>query len=323
MRKAKSELMKKINGAAATFAIAAAIDLQIIETLATDKMTLPELAKTLSLEAKTLKVLVEQLKMFKILVEDEASLLQLTEEGVFLTKSHPESMRPLARYKASPLLTKPFSYLGEALRTGKSPFILAFQKTLFEYLAENEKEREVYHEAMEYYEKESSKEILSLYDFSKLQQIVDVGGGRGAFLRTLKEHYPHLVGTVFDREEVLASYQGNKISGDFFKEVPPRADGYILRNILHDWDDKECLLILKNVRAAMRKSSHLLLFETIKSDDTHVGKFSDMTLFLLTSGGRGRTAEEIRTLVEKSDLHLEKVTQTKAAKGLFVVTCPR
>lgn len=329
MRKAKSDLIKKINGATVTQALVTAIELNILDYLDNQQRCAKEIAEALSLDLPSLEVLLEQLEMIKIIKKDEAGTLQLTEEGCYLTKNHPESMRALALYKGSKLLLKPLEKLTEAIKTKKRPFTLAFEKSLFSYLEEDQVARESYHEAMEYFERESSKEILSLYDFSKLKSVVDVGGGRGSFLKSVQKRYPHIQGTVFDRKEVLSSCSKDCvnlpssnavfrfISGDFFDSIPTGADGYILRNILHDWDDESAILLLKNIRSAMRLDSRLLLFETIKSPKNHIGKFSDLTLLLLTEGGRGRTGEELMELLTEGGLILHKVYQTGAAKGLI------
>ncbi len=172
--------------------------------------------------------------------------------------------------------------LAEGLKTGRSPFELAYDTDQFTYLHQNPEEMTLFQNAMASYEKQSSTKIVDLYDFTSIKSVLDVGGGTGSFLKTLIAKNPHLKGAVFDLPSVRADQQTSFIAGNFFEEIPSGYGAYILRNILHDWPDEKCLKILENLRFTPK----ILIFETLfdPSHEKRLGKFSDLSMFTLTPG---------------------------------------
>ena len=176
--------------------------------------------------------------------------------------------------------------------------------------------------------------IVAAYDFSQFKHIVDVGGGHGMLLSAIIAAHPDVRGTLFDLQEgVDAAKRGaggplpgvTFTAGDVFETVPEGADAYLFRHLLHDYDDDDCIKMLKNVRRAMKPDSRVLVLEkTVPTDDTPgPGRWLDLHVMLLT-GGRERTVPEYQALFDKAGLKLARVLPTAhpAVEIVEVVAAP-
>ena len=159
--------------------------------------------------------------------------------------------------------------------------------------------------------------IVGAYDFSKLERIVDVGGGHGLLLAGILSPNPRLRGVLYDLPSVVAgasalrqepiSQRCEIIGGDFFKGVPGGADAYILKGIIHDWNDEAALKILKNCRRAIHSDGTLLLVEAVLTRSTGpTTALMDMLMMVLTSG-RERTESEFRCLLQEAGFSMVQV----------------
>lgn len=161
------------------------------------------------------------------------------------------------------------------------------------------------------------------YDFSGVQLAVDVGGGRGALISTILRSYPTMTDILFDLADVInrtgqtveaaveARYKS--IEGNRFESVRGGADAYLMKNVLHDWDDASAVRILQNCRRAMRDRAKLLVIETVLQEEATepLGNLLDLNM-LVMSGGRERTVTEYRKLFEKAGFRLKRITPTMA-----------
>jgi ubiquinone/menaquinone biosynthesis C-methylase UbiE len=207
-------------------------------------------------------------------------------------------------------------------------------KPLFDWLHANPKEGARFQRMMVEVHSPETPAIVAAYDFSPFKQIVDVGGGHGMLLSAIIAANPDVRGTLFDLQEgVDAAKRGaggplpgvTFIAGDVFETVPEGADAYLFRHLLHDYDDDDCIKMLKNVRRAMRSTSRVLVLEkTVPTDDTPgPGRWLDLHVMLLT-GGRERTEPEYQALFEKAGLKLARVLPTAhpAVEIIEVVAAP-
>ena len=172
--------------------------------------------------------------------------------------------------------------------------------------------------------------VLAVYDFSCAKRVVDVGGGNGALLTAILNAFPHLEGTLFDLPHVIERARlldqaglAHRISfkgGDFLDDIPPDGDAYILKKIIHDWPDDVALKILRRCREAMAPGSRLLLIELVMppGNDATFTKFLDLWM-LIWPGGRERTEDEYRTLLESANLSLTKVIPTRSPISVIEV----
>src|SRR6185295_17159085 len=212
-----------------------------------------------------------------IVTESAGGKFALTPLGRMLTSNAPNSMRTSAE-----LLTE---YNGEIWG---HPEGARFQRMMFEVHSPE------------------TPAIVAAYDFSPFKHIIDVGGGHGMLLSAIVAAHPNVRGTLFDLPEgVDAAKRGaggplpgvTFTAGDVFETVPDGADAYLFRHLLHDYDDDDCIKMLKNVRQAMKPDSRVLVLEkTVPTDDTPgPGRWLDLHVMLLT-GGRERTTPEYEAL---------------------------
>jgi hypothetical protein len=160
--------------------------------------------------------------------------------------------------------------------------------------------------------------LLAAYDFSRFQQLVDIGGGEGALLRDILAATPKLQGILFDLPTVVAgaaevltsdvAARCQVVGGNFFDSVPEGADAYLLKSVIHDWPDEDAARILRNARRAMRPEATLLLIEKMVESAARPAGFLD--LLMLVIGGRERTEADFRSLVASAGFSLTRVIPT-------------
>jgi hypothetical protein len=166
--------------------------------------------------------------------------------------------------------------------------------------------------------------IVEAYDFSTFHELVDVGGAHGSLLRAILEVNSDLRGILFDLPPVVKSAQATfrgtdlekrtvLVGGDLFQEIPPDADAYMLKFILHNWSDSKSFEILQNCRNAMRPDSRLLIVEQIipAGNEPFFGKILDLEM-LVVLAGKERTASEFKDLLDASGFKLTRIIPTQS-----------
>jgi SAM-dependent methyltransferase len=251
-----------------------------------------------------------------IFAEDTTGWFRQTALSETLRSDHPESIRPFAMMLGAHFVWKPSGALEETVRTGQPAFERLYGAPFFDYLAGHSDDAQVFNAAMS-----SSPDylaaIVGAYDFSRFERIVDVGGGHGLLLAAILSANPRLRGVLHDLPFVVTGASALRqepisrrceiIGGDFFQDVPAGADAYILKGIIHDWNDEAALKILKNCRRAIHPDGTLLLVETVLTPSTDPAKaLMDMLMMVLTSG-RERTEPEFRSLLKEAGFSMEQV----------------
>jgi hypothetical protein len=210
------------------------------------------------------------------------------------------------------------------IKTGKTSFDKVEGMSVWKYYETHPDEGINFMKAMSGATVAAINNVIPHFDFSGFKMIVDVGGGNGAFLMAVLDSAKEATGIVFDEEYVIAE-TGKEIArrgltgrcdtreGDFFDSVPGGADGYILKHVLHDWNNEESVRILTNCAKAMTVGSKLLVIEAVipEGNVPHPGKFMDINMMAMT-GGRERTVKEFTVLFEKSGLKLTRVITTQS-----------
>jgi hypothetical protein len=168
--------------------------------------------------------------------------------------------------------------------------------------------------------------VLEAYDFTGIGVLVDVAGGHGQVLTSVLKQYPAMGGVLFDLAHVIAgappllesSGVADRVtteSGDFFTAVPAGGDAYIMKHIIHDWDDEQALTILRNIRAQLagKPQGRVILVESVLPADNspHFGKLIDLEMMAMP-GGRERTEAEFRSLFERAGFSRMRVVPTQA-----------
>jgi hypothetical protein len=203
----------------------------------------------------------------------------------------------------------------KSIKTGKSGFEISHGKPLFKWLENNPGTFKVFEESNSIRSRQIAKSLTDSYDFSRVRNIVDVGGGKGDLLIEILGKHKDIKGLIAENspaERINANIDKSGLSNrcrlvkcDFFKKVPTGGDLYILSNILHDWKDAECIKILSNIRKSMKNNSRILILEMVipEGDAFSVSKLLDLEMMMVT-GGLERTKEEFIGLYRASKLDL-------------------
>ena len=228
--------------------------------------------------------------------------------------------RELLLYFGSGSNLAAWSHVGHALETGTSPFEHVHGMNVWEWFEEHADEREMFAHGMMGLTAVDATVIARLYPFERIATICDVGGGCGTLLSELLIRYPLLQGTLCDSAKVLESayrlleargvhQRVRLVPGSFFESVPTGADAYLLKNVLHDWDDERCLAILRNVRTAAGDTGRVLIAERFLDRHSRdpLGVPADLQMMVACSQGRERGVREFERLLEHSQLRLSRV----------------
>ena len=264
--------MDLLHGAAKTQLLAVAAELGIADLLKDGPKPLKVLAEATGTHAPSLYRALRALAGLGVFAETEPECFTLTPLADLLRTDAPGSLRGLAILEGSAWLNRAWADLLSSVRTGKSYFETTHGVTAFEYLQQHPAELAVFTEAMTSNSKLEAVAVCEAYDFSGFHSMVDVGGEEGFLLATILKAYPALKGMLFDRPEVGARARkllraeglGERcevIDGDFFAGVPQGGEAYILKNILHDWDDERAEQILTHCRRAIVPGGRVLVVE--------------------------------------------------------------
>ncbi len=326
--KPEDQMMQWITSKWVSKPIHVAVELGIADLLRDKPMTVETLSHKTDTHAPTLYRLLRALSTVGIFIENDDQMFELTPLGQCLCS---DAMAPLALMFLSDWHEKAWSNLTYSVKSGKPAFEYAFNKKAFDWLENEPEARTVFDQAQGIKALGLVKAVINAYDFSDVNSVCDVGGGEGSFLKEILKAYPHLKGIVSDLPGVMPSAQKtimesnlqNRFSAipfDFFKDAPPAVDIYCLVNVLHDWEDDDCSLILKNIVKVMTKDSRLLIVEYIvePGPEFSVAKLLDLEV-LVMGGGRERTLEEYKKLLSSNNIELAKNLPTDS--GVTVLEC--
>jgi hypothetical protein len=247
-----------------------------------------------------------------------------TEASRFLRSDHPGSLRDYVRMLGLPVFWSAFADLDHSLRTGESAFAKHHPEGVFGYLAKHPEESRIFDAAMTSKSHRDIAAILPAYDFSQFATIADIAGGRGHLLRAILKSSPKTQGVLFDQPHVVAEVAPEKgeklrvVGGDFFADPMPKADAYLLMNIIHDWADADSIKILSAIRRDMPPSARVLIIETVvpPTPGPHLSKELDIAMMALP-GGMERTQEEYVGLALKCDLRLKLLVETMSPYSIL------
>jgi hypothetical protein len=225
-----------------------------------------------------------------------------------------------------------FNELSYSVKTGEDAFTKVFGKHIYEYLAENQVESDLFEKSMTNLTELAIEPLLSVYDFSGYQTIADIGGGEGFLLANILYKYKKVKGLLFDLAEGVKNapsiferfYVSDRVkivSGDFMKSAPGGADAYMLKNIIHNWSDDQCLLILSNIREVLPPQGKILVIEMMIHEDnkSSFGKLIDIQMLVFMRSGKERTLNEFKDLFSKAGLKINRVVPTIAPFSLIEI----
>jgi hypothetical protein len=306
-------LWQLVNGYRLTQALYVAATLGLGDRIGDGARSADDLAAETETHPDALYRLLRALASVGVLHEDDGKQFSVTELGSGLRSDSPVRISAWAAFVGRPHIWNAWGNLLHSVRTGENAFKHVHGTDVWSYRNEHPEDGEIFDRAMNDLTVHINKAILDAYDFGRFGTVVDVAGGRGALLVALLDAYPKLRGVLFDQPAVVAdaiSHERLRVeSGSFFQSVPEGGDAYLLKWIIHDWEDAECLTILRNVRAAMDDEATLLLLERIigEPNTDPAATFSDLNM-LVMPGGRERTVDEFAALLAEAGFELRSVS---------------
>ncbi|WP_216913727.1 methyltransferase [Nocardia noduli] len=315
-------LMEVIAAGWLTQALYAAANLGIADALAEGPRTGRQLARAVGAQEDALHRLMRLLISHGIFTRDARGRYALTALARPLCADSEVSLRDAVLFFGSELHRRHWTHITEAVRTGEAVGAKIDGKPFFEYVADDRETGEIFDRAMTSISTLTMGPLLASYDFGRFGTVVDVGGGEGLLLGEILRGAPRSRGILFDLPEVVAKAPATLAelgvadrcvveSGSFFDRVPPGGDAYLLKHIVHDWDEEQIGQILRVLRTAMTRDSRLLLVELVLPENTrpHPGKYIDLEM-LINTGGRERTESEYRDLLAQAGFTLERCVPT-------------
>jgi len=318
------ELMRLTTGGWAARLVHTAAELGIADHLAGGPRGVDFLAAQTGAHIPSLARLLRALTAIGVLHESGERLYSLTSLGITLRSNVPGSMRAWVLLVFSDDQGTAWEALTHAVRTGELAFRHIFGTDMWARLAQRPEAARLFDEAMQSLTQGVYEPLITNYPFEKFGWIVDVGGGNGSLLQPALERHPAMRATVFDlphvadaaRSRIAAAGLSDRyeaVGGDAFTAVPAGADAYVLKGVIHDWEDKEAIAILRTCRVAMSDSSKLVLIERIlpeqidSNDALTRAKFIHDINMMVNPGGRERTEAEFQNLLTQADLRLTRV----------------
>jgi O-methyltransferase/methyltransferase family protein len=289
-----------------------------------------ELARELKVNEGALYRTMRLLASQAIFEETAARIFKNSELSRFLRTGVPGSLRPLFIFWGSEFYFPCFGEILYSIQTGEPSRTKLAGMDGFEYLRHHPELARIFDEAMTTGAELAGPAIAAAYDFGAWGSLMDVGGGSGILLSHILRAHHGLRGVLADQAHVLErARQRGLLAGelearttmqvcDFFQGIPSGCRAYLMKSVIHDWDDEQSLTILNNCRKAISRDGVLLLVELALSAENipSLGKFIDLAMLVLT-GGRERTVEEYRELLASTGFRLERVIPTAAEFSIF------
>ena len=305
-------------------ALAIAAELEFADHLAAEPLHLEELAKRTKTHAPSLFRLLRALESIGIFRQVSPEVFANTVTSDLLRKDVPGSMLAMVR---NGCCVGEGSYEGwgrllSSVQMGQTAFDQIYGYDYWEFLRRNPRQGATFNEMMRSVTAQVTPAVTAAYDWSRFAVIADIGGGIGSQLVDILAVHSSCRGILYDQPDVVSTAIPNDrmqcMGGNFFEKVPPGADAYFLRMVIHDWPDKEAVSILKNVRHAMKPDAYLILIENVipETPEYAYGKWLDLHMMVL-AGGRERTAREYRELYSQAGFRLEQIVPTAAPHSLI------
>jgi hypothetical protein len=319
-----ADLRRLIVGYRLSQALHVAAKLGVVDLLKNGSMSVDELARAVGAHPASLYRVMRLLASEGVFAESEPRRFELTPLAMPLQSDVPGSLRARAILDCEQAHWKAWGHLMHSVATGEPAFDRTHGVPFFEYLKAHTAVASSFNAVMTDQTAVWAQAVVEAYDFSWLGTLVDVGGGHGGLLAAILAVHPPLRGILYDQPHVVAGARPKLeaagvadrchiIAGDFFEGVPAGGDAYLLKHILHDWDEPRCEAILRNCRCAMPQDGRVLVVETLipPGDEPSYGKYLDLNMLVLLTG-RERTEAEYGKLLEATDFMLSRVIATRS-----------
>lgn len=323
------QMIQMITGFWVSQAVYVAAKLRLADLLKDQPQTAAQLAAATGTHAPSLYRVLRALASVGVFAEDEQQRFALTPLAETLRSNLPGSLRAFAQSELGSEHFTAWGNLLHSVRTGEIAFDDHYRQNVWQYYAEHPEDAQTFNESMSGLTQMFNQAILAAYDFSGINTLVDIGGGAGGLLGAVLSKYPAMRGVLFDLPHVIAEAgplldaagvrdRCELDSGDFFQAVAAGGDAYILKFIIHDWDDERAAAILRNVHHALKDEGKLLLAETVvaPANQPDLSKLMDVNMLVMT-GGRERTAKEFEQLFAQAGFRLTRIVPTASPVNLI------
>jgi hypothetical protein len=318
----RGQIMQLATGYMPTACLYAAAKLKIADLLAGGPKPVSELARASKVNEDALYRVLRAIASLGVFHEAAPRTFANTPISDALRSDAPDSARDTVLFLADPLHFRVFAELMHSIETGGTAFKKTTGLDAFEFFQQNTEENEVFNAAMTSVSSHFVRPVIEMYDFGESGTLADIGGGHGFLLTAILQKHRGLRGIVADLPHVVAGAKPRiaslglegrceTVGVDFFQSVPA-ADSYVMKSIIHDWDDARAITILKNCASAMRgKNGKMILIELtiVPGNDPGLAKWIDLEM-LAMSGGRERTESEYAELFAKAGLRLARVLRS-------------
>lgn len=322
-------IRRLVNGYQMTQAISVAATLGLADLMTDSPQTSEDLAAKAGVHADALYRLLRALASIGLFHEEPDRRFRLTELGGALRSDAPGSIAGWATFVGSPYIWQAWGELLHSVKTGENAFRHVHGMSVWEYRAGDQEASAVFDRAMASLSGQVDDTVVAAFDFGRFPTVVDVGGGNGAFLATILGRHTALRGVLFDLAHVVSGAgpvlkaagvtdRCEVVGGSFFDAVPAGGDAYLLKRTIHDWEDEDCLRILRVCRQAMAQGAALLVIERELGppNERWGSKFSDLNM-LVAAGGRERSTEEYAALIEGAGFQFVGATTSPGGTAVF------
>ena len=302
--------------------------LGIPDLLASGPRTTDELATATKMHAPSLYRLLRALASIGFVSATADGRFSQTPLSEILVTDAPGSLRWFTISELGQEHYPAWGNLMHSIKTGEIAFDNFFGADIWKYFEQNPEDAAVFNNSMSGVTAATNAEILAVYDFSSFETVVDIGGGHGGLITSILQANPKLKGILLDAPQVISGARPKieaagladrceTVAGDFFKSVPAGGDIYVMKWIIHDWDDERAITILKNVRNQTPRNGKVIIVDCVvpENNEPDFSKFFDLNMMVMT-GGKERTEKEFAQLLSAAGFKLRRVIPTKVPTSI-------
>lgn len=311
----REKLLLMLSGEWVARGLYVATKLDVAEHLRDGSKSVEELAALTNTHPEALGRLLHMLAGFGVFEEISTGVFKNTESSYLLAKSHPDSLHALSLFYGEEMHTS-WEELLATIETNTPAFERVYKASPFQYFKAHPERAALFQEAMKEKSRAVIQSAVEAYEFSRFQKVYDIGGGYGQFLTALIQKHPTIQGHLFELPQVADAVKKQSPNfivetGDFFQSVPTGGDVYILKSVLHDWEDLKAETILNVCHAAMDHKSTLLIVEVVLQPKEQSPYANCMDLLMLAvTGGKERSIDAFKNMLDRSGFALENIYPT-------------
>lgn len=315
-------MIQYITGFWMSRALWVAAKLGIPDLLQSGPKTAGELAQATNTHASSLYRILRALTSAGIFQKESDGRFALTPLSETLVTNAPGSVRWFIISELGQEHYPAWGNLMQSVKTGEIAFDSYFGADIWKYFSQHPEDAAVFNDSMSGMTAAANEAIMSVYDFSPFKTIIDIGGGHGGLITSILKQNPEAKGVLFDAPQVIEGARQkleangvagrcDAVAGDFFKAVPEGGDVYVMKWIIHDWEDEKAITILKNCRRHMQPNGRLIILDCVvpENDEPDFSKTFDLNMMVMT-GGKERTAAEFEQLLAAAGFKLVRVIPT-------------